>query len=94
MGDMFMSQLRTFWTCDICDMRLPLTFQEKTQHRQECEEKRRQAENEQKAALEAKIASGQVEHKKGSEQFVCDLCHQLFYFTTVQILKHRRSCQG
>ena len=94
MGDMFMSQLRTFWTCDVCDMRLPLTFQEKTQHRQKCEEKRRQAENEQKAALEAKIASGQVEHKKGSEQFVCDQCHQLFYFTTVQILKHRRSCQG
>ena len=34
MADVFMSNLRTFWTCDICEMRLPLTFQEKTAHRQ------------------------------------------------------------
>ena len=34
MADVFMSSLRTFWTCDICEMRLPLTFQEKTAHRQ------------------------------------------------------------
>jgi hypothetical protein len=31
--DIYMSSLRTFWTCDICQLHLPLTFQEKTQHR-------------------------------------------------------------
>ena len=40
------------------------------------------------------MAAGLEEHKKGSEQYVCDICHQLFFFTTVQILKHRRTCQG
>ena len=33
LDDMYMSAMRTFWTCDICDLHMPLTFQEKAQHR-------------------------------------------------------------
>jgi len=32
--DFFMSAMRSFWTCDICQLHMPLTFQEKTLHRQ------------------------------------------------------------
>ena len=31
--DIYISSLRTFWTCDICELHLPLTFQERTMHR-------------------------------------------------------------
>lgn len=31
--DMYMASLRTFWTCDLCGLHLPLTFQEKAEHR-------------------------------------------------------------
>lgn len=89
-----MSAMRTFWTCDICQLHLPLTFQEKTLHRQECEEKMREAEAEQKKQLEEKLSSGQEEHKKGSERWLCEICHSFFYFTPIQILKHQKTCQG
>jgi len=92
--DFFMSAMRTFWTCDICQLHLPLTFQEKTLHRQECEEKMREAEAEQKKQLEEKLSSGQEEHKKGSERWLCEICHSFFYFTPIQILKHQKTCQG
>ena len=32
--DIYLAALRTFWTCDLCGYHMPLTFQEKTLHRQ------------------------------------------------------------
>ena len=49
-------------------------------------------EQAQVAAMEEKLKAGEEEHKKGSSQFHCDNCSQIFYFTPIQILKHRKTC--
>ena len=92
--DMYMSSLRTFWTCDICGLHLPLTFQEKAQHRRECEESRRDQERDQQTQLAEKMETGEEEHKKGSQKYFCNICKNYFFFTPVQILKHDRSCKS
>ena len=44
------------------------------------------------AAMEEKLKVGEEEHKKGSSQFYCEICGQIFYFTPIQILKHKKTC--
>ncbi len=58
----------------------------------DCEEKQRAEEAAQVEAMEEKLKVGEEEHKKGSKQFHCESCSQIFYFTPIQILKHKKNC--
>ncbi|XP_078482646.1 putative ATP-dependent RNA helicase DHX34 isoform X1 [Ciona intestinalis] len=85
--DMGGDYLREFWTCPNCNVKLPLTVLERLRHQAICTGE----ENTEADSSSTSQNEGSTSIPSLQKDYHCDICNQMFKFSAVEILKHKRS---
>ncbi|XP_076818876.1 putative ATP-dependent RNA helicase DHX34 [Clavelina lepadiformis] len=79
--------LRQFWTCPVCQIKMPMTVGERLRHQAACGGSNAEETN-QETAADSKTSTSLPQLQRS---YHCDVCDEDFMFSAVEILKHKRT---
>ncbi|KAM6973744.1 putative ATP-dependent RNA helicase DHX34 [Aplochiton taeniatus] len=86
--DLYSECLRTFWTCAVCSLYMPMTPLERMHHEATCRPPGEQQQGDEPESGTASVSSASASSL--TRVYHCDVCDEDLSLTSTEILKHKR----
>lgn len=79
--------MKKIWTCPSCNQDFAFNVLQRVDHEEECSKQKEEEEYN-----KAETKREEEGYQKLRKNFKCDKCKNEFEFSTIEALKHRKSC--